>query len=171
MFQEHPCSSQNLIGGIGKYVLLKIIFLGVIIVAWMAADATHMLVKNANHHCKGKLHKKYYQYKIISTKLDWNRQFCSTTSPCPINLGYWDNVSSLRVLFCEIFSQKSGAAYLNYSEVVHNSFLFSSYSALNKYASAAKVITEVLIFANEFGILCVFAMFYSQNIQQVKIFS
>ena len=102
--------------GRGQSEVIKWLFSGVIFVTGMAADCTHMLVRNAQHHCK-----------------------------------------------------KSGASNLNYSEVVHNSFLFSSYSVLNKYASSAKVITDVLISTNELGFLCIYAMFYTQNIQQVDI--
>ena len=75
----------------------------------------------------------------------------------------------LLVINSQELSRRTGASYLAYSDVSYTAFLTSS-SRLGgpRTARVARVITDVFLCITQLGFCCVYFVFISQNVQQVR---
>ena len=65
-------------------------------------------------------------------------------------------------------SNRTGAAYLSYSDVSYTSFLTSSHGLLRRGAGVARIVTDVFLCVTQLGFCCVYFVFISQNFEQVS---
>ena len=65
-------------------------------------------------------------------------------------------------------SNRTGAAYLSYSDVSYTSFLTSSHGFLRRGAGVARIVTDVFLCVTQLGFCCVYFVFISQNFEQVS---